>query len=227
MKPTPASRNAKRNVLIVDDHPLLRDGLGKVLNQQVDLQVCGEAGDARSALAAIPQCRPDVVIVDLTMDDGNGLDLIKDIRAQHARLPILVLSMHHENLYADRAIRAGAQGYVMKREPVGVVVDSLRKVLNGHMALSENMVSRMLATPERGGQPQSASPAALLSDRELDVFRLLGHGLGTRQIAAKLHVATSTVETHRAAIKRKLGLSAATELVARAAQFVVDDHDGP
>ena len=220
------TRNTKHNVLIVDDHPLLRDGLGKVINQQVDLRVCGEAGDARSALAAIPKCHPDVMIVDLTMDDGNGLDLIKDIRAQHPRLPVLVLSMHHENLYAERAVRAGAQGYVMKREPVGVVVDSLRKVLHGHMALSENMVSRMLATPERNGKPQNSSPAELLSDRELDVFRLLGHGLGTRQIAAKLHIAASTVETHRAAIKRKLGLAAATELVARAAQFVVDNQDG-
>ena len=221
---TPA-RNSKHHVLIVDDHPLLRDGLGKVLNQQVDFQVCGEAGEARSALTAIPKCAPDVVIVDLTMDDGNGLDLIRDIRAQHPRLPILVLSMHHENLYAERAVRAGAQGYVMKREPVGVVVDALRKVLNGHMALSENMVSRMLATPERGGKPATGSPAELLSDRELDVFRLLGHGLGTRQISAKLHVAASTVETHRAAIKRKLGLGDATELVARAAQFVVDDNE--
>ena len=225
MTTTAENRNAKHAVLIVDDHPLLRDGLGKVLNQQVDFRVCGEAGDARSALAAIPKCRPDVVIVDLTMDDGNGLDLIKDIRAQHAALPVLVLSMHHENLYAERAVRAGAQGYVMKREPVGVVVDALRKVLHGHMALSENMVSRMLATPERGGKPPNASPAVLLSDRELDVFRLLGHGLGTRQIAAKLHIAASTVETHRAAIKRKLGLAAATELVARAAQFVLDEND--
>ena len=225
MTTTAENRNAKHAVLIVDDHPLLRDGLGKVLNQQVDFRVCGEAGDARSALAAIPKCRPDVVIVDLTMDDGNGLDLIKDIRAQHAALPVLVLSMHHENLYAERAVRAGAQGYVMKREPVGVVVDALRKVLHGHMALSENMVSRMLATPQRGGQPQNASPAALLSDRELDVFRLLGHGLGTRQIAAKLRIAASTVETHRAAIKRKLGLAAATELVARAAQFILDEND--
>jgi DNA-binding NarL/FixJ family response regulator len=225
MKTSPASPKSKYAVLIVDDHPLLRDGLGKVLNQQVDFRVCGEAGDARGALAAIPKCRPDVVIVDLTMEDGNGLDLIKDIRAQHAALPVLVLSMHHENLYAERAIRAGAQGYVMKREPVGTVVDSLRKVLHGHIALSENMVSRMIVSPGAGANSPDGSPASLLSDRELDVFRLLGHGLGTRQIAAKLRIAASTVETHRAAIKRKLGLAAATELVARAAQFVLDQKD--
>ena len=217
---------SKKKVLIVDDHPLLRDGLAKVLNQQDDLQVCGEAGDARGALAALAKCRPDVAIVDLSLDDGNGLDLIKDIHAQQAKLPMLVLSMHHENLYAERAIRAGARGYVMKREPVSVVLASLRKVLAGHMVLSETMVSRLLAAPDRGKKSPTSSPADLLSNRELDVFRMLGHGLGTRQISAKLRVATSTVETHRAAIKRKLGLAGATELVARAARFVADEHDG-
>ncbi len=134
--------------------------------------------------------------------------------------------MHHENLYAERAIRAGARGYVMKREPVGTVVAALRKVLDGHLALSENMVSRMLVTPDRAKKAPSGSPAELLSDRELEVFRLLGHGLGTGQIAEKLHVAASTVETHRAAIKLKLNLAGATELVARAAQFVLDDQGG-
>lgn len=225
MKTAPPRKNHKYRVLIVDDHPLLRDGLAKVLNQQSDLTVCGEAGDARSAMAALPKTRPDVVIVDLTMDNGNGLDLIKDIQALHPGLPILVLSMHHENLYAERAIRAGAKGYVMKREPVGTVVAALRKVLGGHMALSENMVCRLLSAPKRSQEAASASPAEILSDRELDVFRLLGQGLGTQQIATRLQVATSTVESHRAGIKRKLNLSGATELVARAAQFVADEHD--
>ena len=149
MKPTPEKQNGRKRILIVDDHPLLRDGLAKVLNQQTDLMACGEAGDARGALAAIGRCRPDAVIVDLTMEDGNGLDLIKDLHALHPGLPMLVLSMHHENLYAERAIRAGAKGYVMKREPVGVVLDGLRKVLEGHLALSENMVCRMLSQPKR------------------------------------------------------------------------------
>ena len=226
MKTAANSARAKKNVLIVDDHPLLRDGLAKVINRQEDLAVCGEAGEARGALAALAKCRPDVAIVDLSLDDGNGLDLIKDIHARQKTLPILVLSMHHENLYAERAIRAGARGYVMKREPVGVVLAALRKVLGGHMALSEAMVSRLLAAPDRGKTSPTGSPAELLSNRELDVFRMLGHGLGTRQISAKLRVATSTVETHRAAIKRKLGLAGATELVARAARFVADEHDG-
>lgn len=226
MKTAAEPRSPRKKVLIVDDHPLLRDGLGKVVNQQPDLVVCGEAGDARAAMAALPKCRPDVVIVDLTMEVGNGLDLIKDIHARNPRLPLLVLSMHHENLYAERAIRAGARGYVMKREPVGTVIAALRKVLAGRLALSENMVGRMLATPDRGKKAPAGSPADLLSDRELEVFRLLGHGWGTRQIADKLHVATSTVETHRAGIKQKLGLARATELVARAAQFVADHPDG-
>jgi DNA-binding NarL/FixJ family response regulator len=223
MKTTPAPNGRKKKVLIVDDHPLLRDGLAKVINQQPDLAVCGEAGDARSGLAAIARCRPDVAMVDLTLDEGSGLDLIKDIRARHAQLPVLVLSMHHESLYAERAVRAGAQGYVMKREPVGAVLAALRKVLAGHMALGEAVVSRLIGPKRRKGAPKAGLPTELLSDRELEIFRLLGTGLGTRQIAAKLRLAPSTIETHRAGIKQKLGLGGATELVARAARFVAGD----
>ena len=216
----PARR--KRQVLIVDDHPLLRDGLAKVINQQADLAVCGEAADARAGLAAAAKLRPDVVIADLTMDEGNGLDLIKDLHLRQPGLPVLVLSMHHENLYAERAVRAGARGYVMKREPVAAVLAALRKVLAGQMALSEEIVLRMLDAPARA-RKAAASPAEVLSDRELEVFRLLGQGSGTRQIAEKLRLATSTVESYRAGIKQKLGLARATELVARAAQFVLDE----
>ena len=216
----PARR--KRQVLIVDDHPLLRDGLAKVINQQADLAVCGEAADARAGLAAAAKLRPDVVIADLTMDEGNGLDLIKDLHLRQPGLPVLVLSMHHENLYAERAVRAGARGYIMKREPVAAVLAALRKVLAGQMALSEEIVLRMLDAPARA-RKAAASPAEVLSDRELEVFRLLGQGSGTRQIAEKLRLATSTVESYRAGIKQKLGLARATELVARAAQFVLDE----
>ncbi len=220
-KTAPASR--KRNVLIVDDHPLLRDGLAKVINQQPDLAVCGEAADARAGLAAAAKLRPDVVIADVTMDEGNGLDLIKDLHLRQPGLPVLVLSMHHENLYAERAVRAGARGYVMKREPVAAVLAALRKVLAGQMALSDAIVRRLLDAPARVRKSAAASPAEVLSDRELEVFRLLGQGFGTRQIAEKLRLATSTVESYRAGIKQKLGLARATELVARAAQFVVDE----
>lgn len=223
MKTPPATHDQKRKVLIVDDHPLLRDGLARVINQQADLVVCGEAADARGGLAAVAKLRPDVAIVDLTMDDGNGLDLIKDLHARDSQLPILVLSMHHEDLYAERAVRAGARGYVMKREPVGHVIAALRKVLEGHMALSEEIVSRLLVAPDRKRTATADSPAEVLSDRELEVFRFFGNGMGTRAIAAKLRLAVSTVESYRSGIKQKLGLAGATELVARAAQFVADE----
>jgi DNA-binding NarL/FixJ family response regulator len=222
MKPAPPTRPAKKRVLIVDDHPLLRDGLAKVLNQQADLLVCGEAGDARSGLAAVATCRPDVVIADLTLEEGNGLDLIRDIRLRNPKLPILVLSMHNEKLYAERAVRAGARGYVMKHEPVGAVVAALRKVLAGHVALSDAIVSRLLGAPERADPSAAGLDVAGLSDRELDVFRLLGQGLGTRQIAAKLRLAISTVETHRAGIKLKLRLQSSTELISAATRFLAD-----
>lgn len=223
MKNKPAPNGRKRTVLIVDDHPLLRDGLAKVINQQSDLAVCGEAADARAGLAAVAKLRPDVAIVDLTMDEGNGLDLIKDLHLRQPDLPVLVLSMHHENLYAERAVRAGARGYVMKREPVAAVLAALRKVLAGQMAFSEETVRRLLDVPTRARKAAAESPADVLSDRELEVFRLLGQGFGTRQIAQKLRLATSTVESYRAGIKQKLGLTRAPELVARAAQFVLDE----
>jgi DNA-binding NarL/FixJ family response regulator len=226
MKTPPAPRHLKKRVLIVDDHPILRDGLSKVINQQDDLEICGEASDAQGGLAAIAKCHPDVVIVDLTLEEGSGLDLIKDIHTRNSKLPVLVLSMHHESLYAERAVRAGAQGYVMKREPVGNVIMALHKVLGGHMALSENIVSQLIGAPERANKPEAGLPTDLLSNRELEVFRLLGQGLGTRKIAAKLRVAASTVETHRAGIKEKLGLGSATELIARAALFVAEQTGG-
>lgn len=217
------SGKSPQRVLIVDDHPLLRDGLIKVINQQAGLAVCGEAADARAGLAAVAKCRPDVAIVDLSLEEGNGLDLIKDLHARYSKLPILVLSMHPENLYAERAVRAGAKGYVMKHEPVARVIAALRKVLSGGVALSDNMLSRMLGVPKPSRQDGEKSPAELLSDRELEVFRMLGQGQGTRQIAQKLGLAVSTIESYRASIKQKLGVERATELVARAARFVAGE----
>ena len=200
-KPAP-NRSPRRKVLIIDDHPLLRDGLAKVINQQPDLAVCGEAANARAGLAAAAKLRPDVAIVDLSLEEGSGLDLIKDIHARDPKLPVLVLSMHPEHLYAERAIRAGARGYLMKREPVERVLAALRKVLAGQMAVSDDIVSRLLSGANgRAKREAPIDPAELLSDRELDVFRALGQGLGTRQIAAKLRLAVSTIETHRANIK--------------------------
>jgi len=214
-----------KKIVVVDDHPILRQGIVQMINDDPALSVVGEAQDVSEALQIIQETIPDLAVVDITLKDSNGIDLIKDIGIRWPKMPVLVFSMHDESFYAERVLRAGAKGYVMKREPVGVVLDGLRKVLEGHLALSENMVCRMLSQPKRARESGEGSPSDLLSDRELDVFRLLGEGLGTRQIAAKLHVATSTVETHRAGIKQKLGLDSATELVARAAQFVLDEQD--
>jgi DNA-binding NarL/FixJ family response regulator len=216
--------SSKKRIIIVDDHPLLRAGLGQVINQQENLMVCGEAGDAPTGLAVIANNRPDAVIVDISLDMGSGLDLIKDIHDRHPKLPVLALSVHHENLYAERALRAGAQGYVMKREPAEAVMAALHKVLAGQVAVSENIVSRIVSG--RGNKPTAQQPTESLSDRELEVFRLFGEGSTTRQIAAKLHLSASTVESYRGAIKQKLGLSNATELVASAARFLAQESGG-
>jgi len=215
--------DSRKKVLIVDDHPLLREGLGRVINQQEDLVVCGEASDGPSGLAAVAKLHPDVVIVDISLDEGSGLDLIKDIIARQPKLPVLALSMHHENLYAERAIRVGARGYVMKREPVSTVITALRKVLSGNIAASENIISRLIGPRRRSTTSDSSSLADVLSDRELEVFRLFGEGCGTRQIAVKLRLAASTIESYRGAIKQKLGLANGTELIARAARFVANE----
>lgn len=220
MKASGRSRDTRKKVLIVDDHPLLREGLGRVINQQQDLIVCGEAGDGPSGLTALEKYRPDVVIVDISLQDGSGLDLVKDIHARQPKLPLLVLSMHHEDLYADRALQAGASGYVMKCEPVSMVLAALRKILLGQTALSEAIVSRLVNRRMRGEPTGPRSPVELLSDRELEIYRSLGEGHGTREIAAKLRIAVSTVESYRAGIKQKLDLKNTTELIAHAARFV-------
>jgi len=213
----------RKKVLIVDDHPLMREGLGKVISQQEEMAVCGEAGDASGGLAAVAKCRPDIVIVDISLDKGSGLDLIKDMHAQYPKLPILALSMHHENLYAERALRAGARGYIMKSEPASMVMMAVRKVLRGQTAVSENIVNRLVGRRGRAEQSEDCSPTDVLSDRELEIYRCLGEGHGTRKIATKLHIAVSTVESYRAGIKQKLNLNNATELVASATRFVTEE----
>ena len=222
-----SSSTEKKKILIVDDHPLLRVGLGRVIDQQKDMTVCGEAEDAPGGLAAVEKYEPDVVIVDISLEFGTGLDLIRDIRAHYPEIAVLALSVHHENLYAKRAIRAGAKGYVMKREPVDNVLAALRKVLQGHIAVSENVIDRIFA---QGGSEKTEAktgkghiPVEELSNRELEVFRLLGDGLGTREIASRLGVAISTVETYRAGIKKKLGLANNSEVLCQAARFAANE----
>lgn len=225
MKTTHHSHDPRKQILIVDDHPLVREGIAKVINQQEDIVVCGDASSAPATLAAMAKHRPDAAIVDIALEEGCGLDLIRDICKQQPGMPVLALSMHSENLYAERAIHAGARGYVMKREPVEVLLRAIRNILAGQIAVSPHILSRLLATPAKKKPPKTASPSDLLSDRELEVFRLFGEGHATRHIAARLHVSPSTIESYRSSIKQKLGLANGTELVARAARFVAGDPD--
>ena len=206
--------SGKRRVLIIDDHPLLREGLTLVINQQNDLAVCGEAADARQAFVAIAKLKPDVALVDISLETSSGLELIKDAHAQFPKLIMLACSMHDEALYAERALRAGARGYIMKREPTGELIDAIRHVLTGELYTSRKMAGRMMRQFISDPAPAEPRPATeLLSDRELEVFQLLGEGRGTREIAQLLHLSPKTVSCYRQNIKTKLNLKSANELV--------------
>jgi DNA-binding NarL/FixJ family response regulator len=211
-------KKAKKQVFLVDDHPLVRQALSQLINQEGDLAVCGEAETAPEALRSIAALKPDVAVVDVTLKEGSGLDLVKDLKLRHPELPVLVLSMHDESTYAERLLRSGARGYVMKDQASDKVVTALRRVLDGEVYLSEKMSARILHKLV-GGAPASASPVDLLSDRELQVFELLGQGIGTRRIAEKLHLSVKTVETYREHIKIKLKLDNATDLLQHAIQW--------
>jgi DNA-binding NarL/FixJ family response regulator len=213
------SRN-KRTVLIVDDHPIVRQGLAQLIDQEKDLEVCGQAEDAHEAMQAIRQLHPDMVIVDISLKDTSGMELIKDLKIQYPDLPVLTLSMHDEAVYGERALRAGARGYVMKQEATAKVVTAIRRVLAGEVYVSEGMAAKMVSKLVGGGTRTASSPADALSDRELEVFRMIGEGFGTREMAEKLHLSIKTIETYRAHIKDKLGLQDANELLRSAIQRV-------
>jgi DNA-binding NarL/FixJ family response regulator len=215
------ARLAKRRIYLVDDHPVTRAGLARLINLEPDLEMCGEAGSAAQAVAGVEALKPDLVIVDISLAGGpGGLELIKDLAARNSRLKMLAFSTHDETLYAERALRAGATGYVMKQELTEDIMQAIRRVLAGEIYASGAMKDRMLRKMTERQSPPLASEIELLSDRELEVFRLLGRGLGTRQVAAQLHVSISTVETHRSHIKEKLHLHRAPELVQRAVEWV-------
>ncbi|HEV7924703.1 MAG TPA: response regulator transcription factor [Verrucomicrobiae bacterium] len=224
---TSPSNKGKRDatrVLIVDDHPLLRKGVGQLIDQEKDLLVVGEAEDAHQAITAVENTKPDVALVDITLGGTSGIELLKNIKARFPKLKMLVLSMHDESVYAHRALRAGASGYIMKQEGPEKVLIALRKVLRGEVYLSEHLGNRMLHTLVNGHAPLPSSPVEELSDRELEVFSLIGQGHGTRPIAEKLHLSIKTIESHRAHIKEKLNLQNATELVHHAIQWVQSER---
>jgi len=217
-KPAEASR-----IFIVDDHAMFREGLRQLIERDADFSVCGDAASAAEALPALAKLKPDLVIVDISLSGGSGLDLIKAIREQQEEVPVLVVSMHEETLYAERALRAGAMGYVMKQEPGKTVKAAIRKVLAGHMHLSEAMATNVFARYMRGGaDAPPSSPIETLSDRELEVFRRLGQGQSIRQIAEELELTIPTVNTFRNRIKEKLKLKSSTEVMLNAIQWVQD-----
>lgn len=211
----------KNRILIVDDHPLFRHGIGDLINAEPDLEVCGEADSAPAALEAIRQLVPDLVTVDISLRGANGIELLKSIKAEHSRLPLLVLSMHDEQLYALRALRAGARGYIMKQEALEQVRNAIRQVLRGDLYVSPSMSGRMIEEFVQGGSTGSGgSVADKLTDRELEILHLIGQGHGVQQIAKDLNLSAKTVETHRAHIKEKLNFQTARELARFAVQWV-------
>ncbi len=218
-QPSPPAGGQPARVLLVDDHPIVRQGLAQLLEQEDDLIVCGEADNALSALEAIDALKPDIAIVDIRLKGINGIELIKKIKSRLSELPVLVMSMHDESLYAERALRAGARGYIMKEEATDKMLIAVRKVMQGEIYLSEGMVSRILHRLA-DGKSETDSPLDRLSDRELEVFQLIGEGLATRQIAERLTVSVKTIESYRAHIKEKLELSTSTEVMHQAVQWV-------
>jgi DNA-binding NarL/FixJ family response regulator len=213
----------KKTVFVVDDHPIVRQGLTLLINQEPDLTVCGAAEEMHSALLAILTTQPDILIVDISLNGPDGLEMLKHIRIRSPRLPVLILSMHDESLYAERALRAGANGYIMKQEATEKVLVALRRILSGEIYVSDRIANSMLQHYVRGTSPAGRSSIAELTDRELEVFRLIGEGHGTRQIAEALHLSIKTVESYQAHIKEKLSLRSARELVQHAIQWNVTE----
>jgi DNA-binding NarL/FixJ family response regulator len=208
-------------IFIVDDHPVMRLGLRTLISSEPDLEVCGETDNIPTALTLVEQGCPDIVLVDISLKGGSGIELIKQITARCPSLRILVVSMHDESLFAERALRAGALGYINKDEAINKGVDAIRQVLSGKVYLSDRMTEHMLGVMANRDRADG-SPLANLSDRELEVFEQIGHGVGTREIAEQLMLSVKTIETYRENIKRKLVLQTNTELIRRAVQWVLE-----
>lgn len=221
----------KKRILLVDDHPVLRQGLLNVINQQPTLVVCGEASNAKEALEYAERLQPDLALVDLSLSGGDGIELLKDLRARQPKLMTMVLSMHDEALYAERTLRAGARGYVMKQEKMDRLLQAINRVLSGSIYVSDKVAAHAVQRLAAGGTAVAAGGGVTdeaqavdayverLTDRELQVFRLIGRGFGTRLIAETLHLSRKTIESHREHIKSKLALRDGSELIQRAIQW--------
>jgi DNA-binding NarL/FixJ family response regulator len=213
-------KDNRKRVLLVDDHAVVRYGIAQLINQQSDLVVCGEEEDAAKALSAIDRLKPDIVIADISLKDSSGLELMRNIKAQYAGLPVLVVSAHDESVYAEIAFRAGALGYLMKGDALEKVLTALRRVLSGNIYVSDALAARMLQQQVRGAADPGESPVDGLSDRELEVFQLIGQWKKTKEIAQALHLSIKTIEYYREQIKQKLNLKNAAELTQHATAWV-------
>ena len=217
-----ATKRRPRRVLIVDDHPIVRQGLRRLIDQEEDLDVCAEAETVREARAAIREHRPDAIIVDISLKQGDGLELVRDVRAQYPTLPILVLSMHDETIYAERMLSAGASGYIMKQAASEQFLVAVRRVLDGGIYVSDTVSNTMIQRFTSGNPPVAANPIDRLSNREIQILHLIGKGLSTRETAEALDLSIKTVESHRQRIKKKLTLTTGTQLV----QYAVNWFSG-
>jgi len=222
MKQNQARKRAR--ILIVDDHPAVREALASRIGRQPDLEVCGEAADMSEALRLVADTRPDLAVVDISLKTGSGIDLIKRIKDRNDSVRMLVWSMHSESLYAERALRAGALGYINKDQATDKIIDAIRRVLDGKVYLSDAMAEKMLHRAVGGSRNDVLrSPLDLLADRELEVFRLIGQGVKTAEIAERMHLSVKTVETYRDRIRQKLNLSDGTKLAHYATQWILDN----
>lgn len=212
--------SSRKRILIVDDHPVVREGLVQRINREPDIEVCAEANNASQAIEKAERTKPDLVLVDINLPGRSGLELIKDLRALEPRLPLLVLSMHDESVFAERVLRAGGRGYVSKQSGGDQLLAAIRQVLNGQIYVSEDVSTRLLDALSGKQSARPASPVEQLTDRELEIFALIGQALETKEIARRLHMSTKTVEAHRGAIKRKLKLKTGPELTRHAVLWV-------
>jgi DNA-binding NarL/FixJ family response regulator len=227
-KGSPSSSQDEKKILLVDDHPLVREGIATLIRAEPDLRISAEAGSAAEALQAIEEEMPDLVLLDISLPGTSGIELLKDLHIRYPRLFVLVLSMHEESVYAERALRAGAHGYIMKQEPGAKVVEAVRCVLRGELYVSPSLAARMvkLFVANKQGK-DSRTSVERLSDRELQVYSYIGSGLSTQEVAAKLHLSVKTIQTYREHIKRKLGLRNATDLVHHATHWVENEAMSP
>ena len=220
MKTTTEKSLDKKRVFLVDDHTILREGLATLINQSTDLSVCGEASTADEALARIPEAKPDLAVVDLSLPETGGMELLRMLKLRHPELPTLVLSMHDESVYAKRALRAGAKGYIMKHEAISEVQEAIRRVLEGGLYLSRRVSDWLVQAAVQAPSGREAHPINGLSDREFEVFEMIGRGLGTSEIARQLHLSVKTIETYQAKLKEKLDLADAAKLFQFALRWI-------